>query len=1369
MRFKLEEEPQPAVESSRTTEDAEVVNRVAQASGLEAPDLETLYRNGKNFYRAGDYQRAIECFEQILSVEPEYQRAERYLKESRRRLGKQQSAEQQESARQPEQIEQAQEELNEADQEMAESDKEAERERLEAMQEAQEEKIESLYDRARGAYSDEDYEGAIDLVEKVLAEEPEHRRARSLLEKSTERLERQRREAFEEKVDQQIELAEDHLDAERYDEAMTAYRQALKLDPGNREAQQGLEEAAEEKAEAIARAEEEAREAAMRERQERIDSLVDQGEDQLRDDQYDKAIDSFKQALKLDPESREAQRGLEDATEEKAEAQARAEEEAREEAERQFQERVENLAEKAEDYLDEDQYEEAIDTFEQVLQLDPGNRDAQAGIEEAAEEKAEAQARAEEQAREAAEREREEQIESLVDRGESQLDEDRYTDAIAAFEQVLQLDPENSTARKRLADAVEQKQEAEAEQRREELESRLENANEMAEQGQFEEAIEEIKSVMSVSPEFPGAEKSLERAQDMKAEAEEKAREEKRKAMAAELQQYFDRAKIFLEADQLDRAESELNQVMEKDPENEKAAELMSQVEQRRSELAAEQAKREEEARKAEEARRAQEVQQLFTEAKEKYVAGDVIAAVDLWNQVLEINPDHQETLTYLQQTQQEYQAAVEEQERLAAEQARQAEIEALLNQNVPLLDLKDTDIDNVLSLLSTISGFNIVATEGVEGIITVNIRDKTVREALDMILLPNGFKYTIDGKDITVTTDFKTRIFQLTAEQYDKIEKILDDPQSLEDPRRDLRRLIYGETGVPSVVGKDLRLNPNTRALIVTDTEENIKKVEAFLEDIPSFVEAEEPLVSRHFKLDPEAAQQIYNLIELTLYGELGRRALAADDPRLLVLEEDTNIMIVKDTVERIKEVEAILQNQSLLDRLKSEELVAQEFQVAPELIAAEPDEENEEEHLKWEELVEREVDFVYDIMEQMLYGYEGRDEAMAKGRRIFRRTDERYFLKPDGTITVVDTPQNIKKVEDFLAQGQGRGGVVIETIRIQHADINAVKDFLNRVSGRVRSREDTGGGGTGEDIDRQLRMRVTLHADPNTQSIIIRSQAASRDQLEALRDLAKKIDVPSPQVEIEARLVEIALGEDTGLTFDYDFFELFEDSFQTDPENRTTTLGMIGNTAAGLGFSMSTIGNTRFNFAMNAIHQLSNAEILSAPKITVTSDYEASINVTSTLPYVSSIEYNTQGTAGTQDDFFLPQYEQEQIGITMTVTPTVLGDGSVVMNVDPTISTSTGRIPVPIPAEAGGAAGVLRDLGQPIVEERSATTRVRVKNGDTLVIGGLIRDETTKSIDKVPVLGDLPWVGRFFKDTSESNSKSQLLIFITVRVLTD
>ena len=1318
---------------------------VAQADAGD-DDISAMYRRGKSLYRAGEYAEAISVFEQVLKIDSAYERAQQYLAEAKERL----------------ELEKAREKQLQAER-LAQQKAEAQKARIDALLDQAEQAADmDEYDRAIKVYSqvlnldpgNRDAERGLSRAErdkeKYLSQKDEIDRQKAL--EAAKQKEQAQKEAWEAKIEQLLGQADAALEADDFDKSINLYQKVLQMDERNRSAERGIKKAekakedyAEEQSELAAemaakkaelaaeKAEMAARKAEM-EREAKIEKLLGQADASLDADNYDGAIRLYTQVIQLDENNRDANRGLEKARKTKAEFAEMQAERTQKEAEMALEAKIEQLLGQADAALEVNDFNKAQDLYSKVLNLDDGNRAAERGLskaEKAKEDYAEEQA---EMARREAEEARKQQEEAEKARLEQE----------------------------QLAAKAKQK----------ELEEKVDNllyeADERLKEDDYDGAITALTQVMSLDPENRKASKKLEKAQSDKAEAEAAAvaaeKERQQKALEKELAQYIERAKVYLDADQLDQADAEIASILSKDPENAEAKGLMDRLLKRRQEIEAEQTRLAEEAKLAEKQRLAEQVASMSSQAKELYAAGDVIKAHEIWNKVLEIQPDHAETLAFLDQTKDAYQAALTEQKQKEAEAAKLAEIEKLLNQNVPLLDLKDTDIDNVLSLLGTISGFNIVATEGVEGPITVNIRNKTVREALDMILTPMGFKYNISGKDITVTTNFKTRIFPLEAAAYAKVAKILEDPTSLEDPTKELRRLVYGELGESPIPGRDIRLNPNTRSLIVTDTDDNIKKVEAFLADIPAFVKAKEPLESRHFKLNPDWAKQVYRLIELQLYGEVGKRSLAADDPRLLILEPETNMMIVKDTIERIKEVEAILNNQALLEQLKREELVAKEFQ-----ISVEPEPPEGVSRTEWLYRREQEVNFVIDILTQMLYGFEGQEEAIAKGRRIFKRAD--YNLEQDGTITVVDTPENIKKVENFLSQAQGRGQTIVEPVAVKHADINALRTLLDRVTGRRRdSNED---GGSTVDDDRQDRIRVTFTPDPNSQTIIIRARSQLRDSVESIKDLILKLDVPIPQVEIEARLVEIRMEDNKALTFDWDFFELFEDS--NNPlaipggVNRTTSLNMISDQAEGMALSLATFGNSRFEFAMNWLENLSNAEILSAPKITVTSDSEATINIVSNEPYISDVQVNTQGTDTSADDQQLLTFAIEPVGIEMTVTPTVLGDNSVVMDVNTSITAITGRLPLQLGAEGGTGTSIagLEQLGQPVTSERSAITRVRVKDGDTLVIGGLIRDEVTKTISKVPLVGDIPYLGRFFQDTSDNNIKGQLLIFMTVRIL--
>jgi general secretion pathway protein D len=139
---------------------------------------------------------------------------------------------------------------------------------------------------------------------------------------------------------------------------------------------------------------------------------------------------------------------------------------------------------------------------------------------------------------------------------------------------------------------------------------------------------------------------------------------------------------------------------------------------------------------------------------------------------------------------------------------------------------------------------------------------------------------------------------------------------------------------------------------------------------------------------------------------------------------------------------------------------------------------------------------------------------------------------------------------------------------------------------------------------------------------------------------------------------------------------------------------------------------------------------------------------------------------TAGTPQDF-----TTQNVGVELSVTPTVEEDArSITLELQPVVTEFEGFVEYGGPSLAvsgGKTVTIPSGFYQPIFSRRSVTTRVTLWDGATLVMGGLTREETRKVNDKVPLLGDLPAVGRLFRSTGEGATKRNLLIFVTARLV--
>jgi len=183
--------------------------------------------------------------------------------------------------------------------------------------------------------------------------------------------------------------------------------------------------------------------------------------------------------------------------------------------------------------------------------------------------------------------------------------------------------------------------------------------------------------------------------------------------------------------------------------------------------------------------------------------------------------------------------------------------------------------------------------------------------------------------------------------------------------------------------------------------------------------------------------------------------------------------------------------------------------------------------------------------------------------------------------------------------------------------------------------------------------------------------------------------------------------------------------------PQNAAISFGFINNT------DLLTV-------TMNALAQKGQTKILSAPKIITVNNSEATIQVGSRIPFSVT---NVSATGVATESF-----EFVNVGIILRVTPTITAEDRILIKLAPEVS---------FPG-AQGPAG-------PEINTRNAQTEVLIRNGETLVIGGLIDEQLRESAQKVPLLGDLPILGTFFRSSSKSKRRSELLVFVTPYILPD
>ncbi|BCW96828.1 MAG: secretin and TonB N-terminal domain-containing protein [Fimbriimonadales bacterium] len=274
-----------------------------------------------------------------------------------------------------------------------------------------------------------------------------------------------------------------------------------------------------------------------------------------------------------------------------------------------------------------------------------------------------------------------------------------------------------------------------------------------------------------------------------------------------------------------------------------------------------------------------------------------------------------------------------------------------------------------------------------------------------------------------------------------------------------------------------------------------------------------------------------------------------------------------------------------------------------------------------------------------------------------------------------------------------------------------------------------------------------------PNTLVLV----GTAREVLRAL-EILRKVDVKQPQVVIEAKVMDISEGSLKSLGLNWNILQSGSINTLDRTANRLPLPDSTTNTPnqQGVGFNRDgqlgldfTIVKKPIDFSvtLNALAEDRRNRLLANPRVATLDGRPATIFIGDEVNYVKLIQQTPQG-ANVQTDTV-------QAGIILRVLPRVHEDNSITLHIQPEVSVITGFLDVP----GGGRL--------PQLARRNTDTTIRVNNGETVVIGGLIREADIKTIQKVPLLGDLPFLGYLFRRTSTSRDKSEIMISLTVRVI--
>jgi TonB family protein len=275
------------------------------------------------------------------------------------------------------------------------------------------------------------------------------------------------------------------------------------------------------------------------------------------------------------------------------------------------------------------------------------------------------------------------------------------------------------------------------------------------------------------------------------------------------------------------------------------------------------------------------------------------------------------------------------------------------------------------------------------------------------------------------------------------------------------------------------------------------------------------------------------------------------------------------------------------------------------------------------------------------------------------------------------------------------------------------------------------------------------TMQTDERTNKIVVTDVDRKIAEIEKV---VYAFDEKPQQVLIEAKIVQITLDDRFKLGVEWDSVIR-----QIQKELSLKSLFQLAAPTAfgppGAQLVLGSMGSGDVNVMIQVLKTVGDTNLLSSPRITVINNQEAKILIGSSRPYATNTV--TQGTSTTTTGTNLNFID---VGVKLYVTPTITKDGFVSMKIRPEVSSSSETYKY----------GPVPQTEVPIVQTTQAETIVNVKDGTTIIIGGLIKDERSDTVNKVPLLGDIPILKAAFSNTDKRTQKQELAIFLTPHIVT-
>ncbi|MEI7751567.1 MAG: secretin N-terminal domain-containing protein, partial [Candidatus Omnitrophota bacterium] len=326
-------------------------------------------------------------------------------------------------------------------------------------------------------------------------------------------------------------------------------------------------------------------------------------------------------------------------------------------------------------------------------------------------------------------------------------------------------------------------------------------------------------------------------------------------------------------------------------------------------------------------------------------------------------------------------------------------------------------------------------------------------------------------------------------------------------------------------------------------------------------------------------------------------------------------------------------------------------------------------------------------------------------------------------GTVVMIDIPEKLMQMNSILDQVESN--IATQVIKLQFAKA--------------------------EDVAAQLKPQIdgkgvgTVAADVRSNQILI---SAYPERMEQAIKLVKALDRQTRAVMVETRILQLTLNPKYAWGIDWQkVFRQWDNSSigSSFPMDATTSaLGKYGKIAIG------SFGTTEIAAQLKAVKEIEDTKLLANPRVMILDREEAKINIGDRIPYVVTTSTGTGNNVSVSEDIrFI------DIGLVLVVTPVINEKGFVTMKIRPEISSQIGELITP-------TNNVIPKVNTTFVE-----STVIIQDGNSVVLGGLIRDDQTIKNQGIPYLMDIPVVGHMFKARNESFKKTEIAVIITPHIV--